>query len=288
MPNLTPPVPGMANKPQLELAVLRPGDSGQAVRIVQNRLADLGYHQGLVDGVYGTITQKAVAAFQRVNRLNPTGLIDNLTLRALGYELDNDAPAAPAGGGAISVDAVVKIFPDAPVNNIRSYLPIVLRALAERRLDDPQMILMALATIKAETASFAPISEYQSTYNTAPGGRPYALYDFRKDLGNGAKGDGDRYKGRGFIQLTGKHNYKTYSQRLGLGNLLIDRPDSANDPIIASRVLAAFLKDKEAMIRNALAAGDLATARKSVNGGTHGLDQFKLAFQKGSSLMGYA
>ncbi len=286
MPNLMPPVPGMANQTELELAVLRPGDSGQAVRIIQNRLADLGFHQGLVDGSYGSVTQKAVAAFQRVNGLNPTGLIDNMTLRALGYEVDNATPA-PSSGGGISVDAAVKIFPDAPVNNIRSYLPIVVRSLAELRLDDPQMLLMALATIKAESAAFAPISEYQSAYNTAPGGRPYALYDFRKDLGNNATGDGDRYKGRGFIQLTGKNNYQTYSQRLGLGNLLVDRPDTANDPVIASRILAAFLKDKEGPIRSALAAGDWATARKSVNGGSHGLDQFKLAFQKGASLMGY-
>ncbi|MCE3237017.1 MAG: Peptidoglycan-binding domain 1 protein [Vampirovibrio sp.] len=288
MPNLVPPVPGMAEDNGMDLVVLGSGDSGQAVRIIQNRLAALGYHQGLVDGSYGTITQRAVAAFQRANGLRATGLIDNLTLRALGYEVDDNAPAAPQPGGGFSVEAVAKLFPDAPVNNIRTYLPLVLRALAEVRLADRDMTLMALATIKAETAGFAPISEYQSKYNTSPGGRPYALYDFRKDLGNNATGDGDRYKGRGFIQLTGKANYQTYSQRLGLGNLLIQKPDAANDPVIASRILAAFLKNKESVIRNALAKGDLATARKAVNGGTHGLEQFTVAFQKGSNLVGLA
>ena len=288
MPNLVPPVPGMAEDNGMDLVVLGPGDSGQAVRIIQNRLAVLGYHQGLVDGAYGTVTQRAVAAFQRANGLRATGLIDNLTLRALGYEVDDNAPAAPQPSGGFSVEAVAKLFPDAPVNNIRTYLPLVLRALAEVRLADRDMTLMALATIKAETAGFAPISEYQSKYNTSPGGRPYALYDFRKDLGNNATGDGDRYKGRGFIQLTGKANYQTYSQRLGLGNLLIQKPDAANDPVIASRILAAFLKNKESVIRNALAKGDLATARKAVNGGTHGLEQFTVAFQKGSNLVGLA
>jgi peptidoglycan L-alanyl-D-glutamate endopeptidase CwlK len=146
------------------------------------------------------------------------------------------------------------------------------------------MLLMALATIRVETGSFSPISEYQSKYNTAPGGKPFALYDFRSDLGNSAQGDGDRYKGRGFIQLTGKHNYSIYSAKLGLGDLLVRQPESANDPVIAARVLAAFLKDKEGIIRSALNKGDLAAARKAVNGGTHGLEQFQATFQKGGNL----
>lgn len=289
MPNFSPPVPGMGNAGDTGLALIHPGDNGNAVRVIQTRLAQLGFHQGGIDGDYGAITQKAVAAFQRANGLRPTGLVDHLTLRALGYDVDQ-SPAAPSPGGpaSVQIEAVAKLFPDAPINNVRNYLPLVMRALAERGLADKPMVLMALATIRAETASFAPISEYQSKYNTAPGGKPYALYDFRSDLGNGAVGDGDRYKGRGFIQLTGKSNYATYSQKLGLGNLLIQQPDAANDPVIAARVLAAFLKDKEATIRKALNSGDLATARKSVNGGTHGLDAFKLTFQKGGSLSGIA
>lgn len=86
MPNFSPPVPGKANPGKtnnmdLGLPLIRPGDNGNAVRVIQTRLAQLGFHQGAIDGDYGTVTQKAVAAFQRANRLNPTGLIDHLTLR---------------------------------------------------------------------------------------------------------------------------------------------------------------------------------------------------------------
>ena len=35
------------------------------------------------------------------------------------------------------------------------------------------MVLMALATIRAETESFEPISEGKSKFNTSPGGRPF-------------------------------------------------------------------------------------------------------------------
>ena len=66
---------------------------------------------------------------------------------------------------------------------------------------------------------------------------------------------------------------------------LVDQPELANDPGIAAKILAAFLGSKEAQIRNALQADDLATARKLVNGGTHGLVDFTDAFQRGLDLI---
>jgi peptidoglycan L-alanyl-D-glutamate endopeptidase CwlK len=147
------------------------------------------------------------------------------------------------------------------------------------------MVLMALGTIRAETASFQPIDEFESPYNTPPGGPPFALYDNRADLGNQGPTDGEDFKGRGFVQLTGRANYTHFSSVLGLGTQLVDNPDLANDPDIAARLLAAFLKDKEDRIRSALAANDLATARRLVNGGTHGLTDFSDAFRRGQGLI---
>lgn len=42
-----------------------------------------------------------------------------------------------------------------------------------------------------------------------------AAYEGRKDLGNTVKGYGVRYKGRGYLQLTGYNNYKAYSEFVG-------------------------------------------------------------------------
>jgi len=188
--------------------------------------------------------------------------------------------------GLFTTNVVSQMFPGAPRSNIETYLPVVLSALEELTLGDRTMVLMALATIRAETAGFVPISEGQSTYNTAPGGRPFALYDFRSDLGNGAVGDGAKYKGRGFIQLTGKFNYRKYGQAIGLGDQLVNNPELANDPNIAARLLARFLKDKEILIRQALGATppNYSQARKLVNGGSHGLDQFIQSFKIGATL----
>jgi peptidoglycan hydrolase-like protein with peptidoglycan-binding domain len=288
MPHMTPPVPQSApdtpDLSELGLVLIRPGDTGNAVRTIQARLSELGFFHGVVDGVYGSFTAKSVMAFQRANGLPPTGAVDHATLAALGYEVDNNnAPPSPSSG-SISLAEVAKLFPDVPLINLQKYLPLVLQALNQLGLGDLQMVLMALATIKVETGCFAPIDEYQSKYNTAPGGKPFALYDFRADLGNNAAGDGARFKGRGFVQLTGRNNYERYSYEVGLDDQLLRTPEAANEPIIAARILAAYLKDHETVIRNALSRGDLAAARKAVNGGTHGLEQFQLAFQKGMAL----
>jgi hypothetical protein len=185
----------------------------------------------------------------------------------------------------MTVDIATRIVPQAPRANIESNLPFVLDALVAPELADKPMILMALATIRAETGSFLPISEGQSHFNTSPGGHPFDLYDSRADLGNLGPPDGERFKGRGFIQLTGRANYALHSTAIGLGDQLIENPDLANDPGIAARLLASFLKTHEERIRAALADGDLREARRLVNGGAHGLDAFTAAYNTGVALL---
>jgi peptidoglycan L-alanyl-D-glutamate endopeptidase CwlK len=185
----------------------------------------------------------------------------------------------------VTLPMVCKMFPHTPVENIRMNLPFVCDAMVERELVDKPMVLMALATIRAETESFEPISEGQSRFNTSPGGHPFDLYDHRRDLGNIGPNEGEKFKGRGFIQLRGRANYQRYSAALGLGRQLVDHPDLANDPAIAAQLLSSFLKDKERAIKEALLEKDLQLARKLVNGGNHGLERFTEAFNIGDALL---
>jgi peptidoglycan L-alanyl-D-glutamate endopeptidase CwlK len=67
---------------------------------------------------------------------------------------------------------------------------------------------------------------------------------------------------------------------------LVGNPDLANDPMIAAKLLAAFIDAKRTEIGNALAENDLARARRAVNGGTHGLDRFVSAYEIGMKLLG--
>ena len=69
------------------------------------------------------------------------------------------------------------------------------------------MVCVALATIRAETEGFIPISEYVSSLNSTANADPFNLYDpgtkIGEELGNVQPGDGARFCGRGFVQLTG-------------------------------------------------------------------------------------
>lgn len=175
----------------------------------------------------------------------------------------------------ITPEKVATMFPGAPRANIELYLPIVIKGLSELELVDKTMVLMALATICAETAQFEPVCEAVSELNTPANGEPFSKYDWRANLGNMGPPDGKMFRGRGFIQLTGRRNYQRYGELLGYD--LIGNPELANVPQPAAQILAAYLKDNELAIRNALAAGDLAAARKIVNGGSNGLDRFTAA-----------
>jgi peptidoglycan L-alanyl-D-glutamate endopeptidase CwlK len=197
-------------------------------------------------------------------------------------------PAA-AGGfthSAVTPEQVHQLFPFTPLANIVANLPHVLAALAAASLADNPMLLMALATIRAETESFLPLTEFESRFNTSPGGAPFCLYDNRRDLGNQGPPDGASFRGRGFVQLTGRANYTHYAREIN--QPLVTNPDLAASPAIAAQLLARFLAEREPAIRRALAANDLAAARRLVNGGTNGLDRFTSAFQIGVSLLAVA
>ena len=194
---------------------------------------------------------------------------------------------ATAGSQPFNSESVTRLFPETTTEeNIKRYLPFVLSALQEDGVNDPALVLLALATIRAESAGFEPIDEFISAWNTAPNGDAYGLYDHRSDLGNQGEGDGARFRGRGFIQLTGRDNYQRYGERLGVD--LIQRPELANDPEVAAHLLALFLKDREPELLRAWQLGDLASARRLVNGGSHGLSAFKTAVRTGVALLSKA
>ncbi len=265
------------------MQILKEGSSGPEVVALQEKLKDAGFNPGKIDGIFGLGTEAAVLAFQKSQGLLADGIAGPQTLRALA--LADETLTLPLAIPNVTVAIVTKMFPATPIDNIKQNLPVVLNALEAAGLGDKDMVLMALATIRAETGSFKPISEGISRFNTSPGGHPFDLYDNRRDLGNQGVPDGASFKGRGFIQLTGRANYQTFSKIIGLGNQLITDPESANQADIAAKLLAAFLKNRERRIREALLENDLKEARRAVNGGIHGLEQFREAFNIGKSLI---
>lgn len=269
---------------------MRLGSTGHEVFVVQERLASLGFNPGRPDGDFGPATEAAVLAFQRSEGLLADGIIGPRTAAKLNFDagmrsITNQRVFAVPDRPELSPALVAAMFPAAPIGNINRFLPAVAQALRDAALDTLPVVLGALATIRAETASFKPVSEGISRYNTSPGGHDFDLYDHRRDLGNNNRFDGRAFMGRGFIQLTGRANYAKFGPLVGVPDL-VNLPDKANDPAIAARLLAAFISAVEVPFKEALLAEDLPRARRLVNGGTHGLAAFESAYRAGQRKLG--
>jgi peptidoglycan L-alanyl-D-glutamate endopeptidase CwlK len=193
-----------------------------------------------------------------------------------------DVPTPPPPFAAVTPQLVARAFPATPLANIAANLPHVLAARTAAGLTDTPMLLAALGTIRAECEPFLPLTEQPSPRNTSPGGHPFDLYDHHPGLGNQGPPDGARFCGRGFVQLTGRANYAQYAARTGLP--LLTQPETAAQPAAAATLLACFLADRAPAIRRALAAADLAHARRLVNGGANGLDRFTSAIHLANPL----
>lgn len=103
---------------------------------------------------------------------------------------------------------------------------------------------------------------------TELGGRSYFdKYEGRKDLGNIQKGDGFTYRGRGFIQVTGRANYQLISKDLRIDYL--NNPDKlANE---ADAMLSACWFWNRNKLNVLADKDDVKAVTKKINGGFNGL-----------------
>lgn len=123
---------------------------------------------------------------------------------------------------------------------------------------------------------FAQIAHECDGFKTTQEYASGAAYEGRRDLGNTKKGDGKRYKGRGLIQLTGRANYKTFGNRLGID--LEGDPAQAADPALSFQIACEYWKAKNL---NALAdRDDVVGITRKINGGPNGLADRKAWLRK--------
>src|SRR5277367_771629 len=115
-----------------------------------------------------------------------------------------------------------------------------------------------LAQVAHESDHFQTTREYASG----------KAYEGRKDLGNTQKGDGERFRGRGLIQLTGRFNYEKASKALG--------EPYVDDPALVEKFPAAAIVSgwwwKSNGCNELSDRDDVKVVTKRVNGGYNGLD----------------
>lgn len=87
-------------------------------------------------------------------------------------------------------------------------------------------------------------------------------------MGNDQPGDGWRYRGRGYLQITGKNNYRSLGEALGLD--LINSPELLEDPVNAARSSGHFWSTRG--LNGLIDSGDFIGVTQAINGGQHGAE----------------
>jgi predicted chitinase len=142
-----------------------------------------------------------------------------------------------------------------------------------------QELAQFLAQLKHESFDFTHMDEkggsnyYKQKYD------PQFAPKTAKILGNKHAGDGERYHGRGYIQLTGRDNYRMAGEALGLD--LVNKPQLAADPATAAKIAVWFWQNKTKNITN---FADTKTVTHKINPALKGLKDRQQNFAEYSKL----
>jgi predicted chitinase len=154
------------------------------------------------------------------------------------------------------------------------YLPHLNAAMQAHGVDTPLRTAAFVAQLAHESGEFRWMEEIWGPTDAQRRYEPPG--DLAARLGNTQAGDGKRFKGRGPIQITGRFNYRTYGDLLGI--------DLTSDPAKAAMPEVAFTTAGLYWQRNGL--NELADARqfvaitKRINGGTNGLADRRMYYER--------
>lgn len=143
-----------------------------------------------------------------------------------------------------------------------------------RRLEESFRYSSA-ARLMAVSASARKAGEAAVTAALSVGPFAVAAIMYGGRMGNDTKGDGYRYRGRGFVQLTGKDNYQAAGRAIGVD--LIANPEAAAQPETAAKLAVWYWQSRVGATGK---TGDTVAITKLINGGTNGLEDRKALYSK--------
>lgn len=158
--------------------------------------------------------------------------------------------------GDVTPEKLVQMSPGLSLEKAREVAPHLNNAMREAGINTPARQAAFIAQLGHESGNFRYSEEIAS-------GR---AYEGRRDLGNTQPGDGERFKGRGYIQLTGRANYAAAGRALGLD--LVNNPELAARPENAARIAAWYWNSRGLNAR--ADAGDFDGITRAINGGYNG------------------
>jgi len=264
--------------------LLKKGDNNENVKLMQQKL---GIEPAVTN--FGPKTEEAVKAFQLKNGLTPDGIVGDSTWnKIMGISsptpIASPTPAPVASTGGLKLDKLKGHIPDAVIAMIPD-------TAAKFGINTPLRLAHFLAQCGHESGGFRLTQEnlnysakglngiFKKYFPTEAAAAPYnrnpqkianKVYSNRMGNGTEASGDGYKFRGRGYIQLTGKDNYTAFGKSIGVDM-------TVNPDLVASQyalLSAAWFFTKNNLHKMADSGATDAVVisiTKRVNGGTIGL-----------------
>jgi putative chitinase len=262
--------------------LLRKGDNNENVKLMQQKL---GIEPAVTN--FGPKTEAAVKAWQAAHGLVADGIVGDKTWAMIMAEGENvpapiETPIAPVAG--LKLDKLKGHIPDAVIKMIPD-------TAAKFQINTPLRLAHFLAQCGHESGGFRLTKEnlnysakglmgiFKKYFPTEAIANQYArqpqkiankVYGGRMGNGPESSGDGAKFCGRGYIQLTGKDNYTAFGKSIG-EDMTVNPEKVATDYALLS---AAWFFSKNGLHKMAdEGATDAVVTKitKRVNGGTIGL-----------------
>ena len=280
--------------------LLKKGDNNENVKLMQEKL---GISPAVTN--FGPKTEEAVKAFQTKHGLTPDGIVGDKTWGMIMGESVAVVPK-PLVSTPISTPSVSGL----KLDKLKGHVPqVVIDSIPEVAtkfgINTPLRVAHFLAQCGHESGGFRltkenlnysakglmgifkkyfPTESLAKAYERQPAKIANKVYSNRMGNGTEASGDGAKFCGRGYIQLTGKENYTAFGKSIGVDVC-------ANPELVASQYAlasAAWFFSKNGLHKIAdEGASDAVVTKitKRVNGGTIGLPDRIKHFKEYYSLL---
>jgi putative chitinase len=267
---------------KLIIMILKNGSKGDDVKKLQEKLGVEAI------GTFGPKTEAAVKSWQKANGLKDDGIVGDATWAKL---FGKSAPAATV----VKEDVVIPSGGPLNIEKLKGHIPDTVLAqipdtAAKFNITNNLRLAHFLSQCGHESGGFKAVSEnlnysadglkkifgkyfpgnLNESYAKQPEKIASRVYGNRMGNGDEASKEGYKFRGRGYIQLTGKANYTKFTQFIGED--CVSNPD-----LVATKyplASAAFFFDSNKLWAICDKGADDATVTsvtKRVNGGTLGL-----------------
>ena len=261
--------------------LLKLGSEGEDVKKLQSKL---GVE---VIGKFGPKTEAAVKAWQSAHGLTADGIVGDGTWA----KMFASAPAvAPVAAASIANSGNLKL------SNLKGHIPDAVIAMipdtaSKFSINTPLRLAHFLAQCGHESGGFRatqenlnysakglmgifkkyfPNASLAAQYERKPAKIAARVYGGRMGNGSEASGEGYKFRGRGYIQLTGKENYTAFGK--SIGEDILSNPDVVSSKYALLSAAWFFSKNGLHKIADSGASDAVVTQiTKRVNGGTIGL-----------------